>query len=103
MNIEAIFSTPWFIYGCGVAVGWCYAKEFLPFQRNGFFAKKVKPEWEYGTAGDPRKLARRNTRDGRVQMLLWPAGKQGHTSDYWHNFDSSWWSTFLPNENGESK
>lgn len=29
-------------YLLGALAGWCFAKECLPFQRNGFFARKPK-------------------------------------------------------------
>jgi hypothetical protein len=41
--------------------------------------------------------ARKNTLTGEVQFVLWRAGQQGHKEDYWHRFDSSWWSQFKPN------
>lgn len=56
---------------------------------------KRKPEWEYGTFRDGKR-ARRNTKTGAVQFVMWMAGEQGHSEDYWINSDSSWWSTFVP-------
>ena len=53
-----------------------------------------KAEWQYGTAGKHRTPARRNTRNGRVQFVLWKAGEHGHATDYWHDFDRAWWPTF---------
>lgn len=52
--------------------------------------------WEYGTCGLKPKdgVARCHMRDGNVQFVLWKTGEQGHSIDYWHDFDSSWWSTF---------
>lgn len=56
---------------------------------------KRKPEWEYGVAGpDGGRPARRHTKLGNVQFVLWKAGEQAHTVDYWHNFDPYWWPTF---------
>lgn len=52
-------------------------------------------EWEYGMCDKCR--ARRNQKTGAVQFVLWPAGEQGHRFDFWHNFDRTWWSLFLPN------
>lgn len=55
-------------------------------------------EWEYGTC-EPEPgtgVARRHRRKGNVQFVLWKAGEQGHTEDYWHDFDSSWWPSFKP-------
>ena len=57
-------------------------------------AMRDKPEWEYGTAGANATPARRHTKRGNVQFVLWKAGEQGHTEDYWHDFDQSWWPTF---------
>lgn len=53
----------------------------------------MKNKWEYGTCNG--RNARRNKKTGAVQFVLWEAGEAGHTVDYWHNFDSSWWSSFI--------
>jgi hypothetical protein len=55
-----------------------------------------RDEWEYGTAGNNSRPARRHKKRGNVQFVLWKAGEQGHAEDYWHDFDSSWWPTFKP-------
>jgi hypothetical protein len=48
--------------------------------------------WEYGMCkGVP---ARRHREKGNVQFILWKAGEHGHATDYWHDFDPSWWSLF---------
>lgn len=70
---------------------------------GGVGPRKAGPEyrtaarlnWEYGVAGpDGDTPARRHTKRGNVQFVLWKAGEQGHTADYWHNFDPYWWPTF---------
>jgi hypothetical protein len=40
------------------------------------------------------QVARKHKKNGNVQFILWYAGTQGHTEDYWHNFDKSWWELF---------
>lgn len=60
----------------------------------GFFCKAEVSLWEYGTCND--RPARRHRVNKNVQFVLWKAGEQGHKEDYWHNFDSSWWSGFTP-------
>jgi hypothetical protein len=52
--------------------------------------------WQYGTCNN--RVARRHRIYKNVQFILWKAGEQGHIEDYWHNFDRSWWSQFIPNE-----
>jgi hypothetical protein len=27
-------------------------------------------------------------------IVLWPAGQQGHSIDYWYDFHSHWWNKF---------
>lgn len=58
--------------------------------------------WEYGTAGKHQRLARRHRINGNVQMVLWKAGEQGHTEDFWYDFDKSWWPTFRAIEGAQS-
>lgn len=41
-----------------------------------------KPLYEYGQCHERR--ARRNRLTGDVEFVLWKAGEQGHTEDYWH-------------------
>ena len=48
--------------------------------------------WDYGTCSN--KQARKHKLAGNVQFVLWKKGEQGHKKNYWHNFDSSWWSQF---------
>jgi hypothetical protein len=52
--------------------------------------------WEYGRCRN--RVARRHKIFGNVQFILWEAGKQGHESDFWINFDPTWWDLFKPNE-----
>ena len=54
-----------------------------------------KTLYEYGTCGDGP--ARRNRLTGEVQFVLWKAGEQGHTEDYWHKFGAGWEKQFKPN------
>jgi hypothetical protein len=61
------------------------------------------PVWEYGTAGAMAGQAtcrthRRNKLTGEVQFILWDAGEQGHTKDYWYPTNSTWWPTFIAGE-----
>lgn len=56
-----------------------------------------KPVWIYGTCRG--REARKHRKKGNVQFVLWPAGKQGHVVDYWHNFHSDWWHLFIASEN----
>lgn len=48
--------------------------------------------WQPGICQD--KPARRHRFSGEVQFVLWKAGEQGHTEDYWHAFNSDWWDQF---------
>lgn len=66
-----------------------------------------KQEWEYGTAevfpqnGRPSHIvdpARRDTKTGHVQFILWKAGHKGHKEDYWYDMEHSHWSTFKLNK-----
>lgn len=54
-----------------------------------------RDNWIYGTCNNT--LARKHRKKGNVQMKLWKAGEQGYKEDYWHDFDSSWWQQFKPN------
>jgi len=54
----------------------------------------MRDQWEYGTAIVSTR-ARRHRRTGEVQCVLWKAGEQGHTVDFWHEIDPSWWNTFV--------
>jgi hypothetical protein len=62
----------------------------------GWFNRKPEPEWIMGTAGQNKTPARKHRAKGNVQFVLWKAGEQGHSEDYWHDMDSSWWPTFAP-------
>ena len=62
--------------------------------------KKVMPsngEWEHGTISNGSK-ARRHTKTGEVQFLLWKAGEQGHKDGFWHKVGSGWEETFKKEE-----
>jgi hypothetical protein len=54
-------------------------------------------EWEYGTYNNGRP-GRRHKKTGAVQFILWKAGEQGHAEDFWHDTDSFWWPTFIPDK-----
>lgn len=41
---------------------------------------------------------RLNTRTGRVEFVLWRAGQQGHTEDYWHEMGCGWELHFIAQE-----
>jgi hypothetical protein len=58
----------------------------ITFLKNFF-----RPEWEYGTCKG--KIARRG-KEGNVQFVMWKAGEQGHTEDYWVDYSSYWWTAF---------
>jgi hypothetical protein len=60
---------------------------------------KQRSDYEHGMCiGRP---ARRRRKTGEVQFVLWKAGQQGHTNDYWHRFDESWWPCFVAKAEGE--
>lgn len=59
---------------------------------------KKKDNWIYGHVCGRTTPARKHRKKGNVQFILWKAGQQGHTEDYWHDYDSSWWALFVPNE-----
>lgn len=59
-----------------------------------WFRLRGKPLYEYGTCRD--KPARRNRITGEVQFVLWNAGEQNHTEDYWHKFGDGWEKQFKP-------
>lgn len=59
------------------------------------FSKLFGPKWIAGTCNN--LPARKHRRKGNVQFVLWKAGEHGHKEDYWINFDSSWWKTFVAN------
>lgn len=52
-----------------------------------------KSVWEYGKLNNGVK-ARRNKLTGKVQLLLWKAGEQGHTEDCYHKVGHGWENTF---------
>lgn len=60
-----------------------------------------KPRYVYGRVyrpadGHSRSPVRLDTQTGRVQMILWKAGQQGHTDDYWHEMGAGWEEFFVP-------
>lgn len=70
-------------------------RRFKLFLRR-LFCKGSFSLWEHGTCND--RPARRHMIHGNVQFVFWEKGEQGHTEDYWHNFDSSWWKSFVSEE-----
>ena len=72
-----------------------YPKENLPTFKakiKWFLSNVGISVFEYGTCSN--RQARKHKLKGNVQFVLWKKGEQGHKKDYWHNFDSSWWSQF---------
>ena len=62
-----------------------------------------KPRYVYGRVfrpddGHARKGVRLDTETGRVQFVLWKAGEQGHTEDYWHDMGYGWELFFIPDQ-----
>ena len=67
-------------------------------------AEKIESEfsiWEYGTCND--RPARKHKIKGNVQFILWNKGEQGHSEDFWINFDSSYWDSFIKSANLKMK
>ena len=50
--------------------------------------------WQTGKFHDNN--ARRNVFTGEVQFVLWKAGEQGHTKDYYHRVGNGWEKEFIP-------
>ena len=40
--------------------------------------------------GSVRHKARLDNKTGMAQWVLWKAGEQGHTEDFWHNMGYGW-------------
>lgn len=36
----------------------------------------------------------RKHKSGRVEFVMWNAGEQGHSEDYWLPLHEYWWPTF---------
>lgn len=66
------------------------------FSYMGILLKDTK-EWSYGICHN--SVARRHKTKGNVQFVLWNAGEQGHTEDFWHDMNTYWWSFFIPQHN----
>lgn len=67
------------------------------------YATAPKPRYIYGRVFRPdddysREPVRLDTHTGRVQFVLWKAGEQGHTEDYWHDMGPGWEAFFIPNQ-----
>lgn len=61
-----------------------------------------KPKHVYGVILNKddtvRNKARINRKTGDVEFMLWKAGEQGHTEDFWHRMGSGWETMFQPDE-----
>ena len=55
--------------------------------------KAVNNAWVYGYVKGTR--ARLNTVTNQCQFVLWKAGEQGHTEDFWHNMGDGWVKHFV--------
>jgi len=62
---------------------------------------KRPPRYVYGRVerpdGHKTNPVRLDLNTGRVQFILWPAGQQGHSVDYWHDMGYGWENWFIPN------
>jgi hypothetical protein len=56
--------------------------------------RHIRPTYECGRIGALR--SRRHRYTGEVQFILWHAGEQGHTTDYWHRMGDGWANYFIP-------
>ena len=54
---------------------------------------KQNDEWVYGWCNG--FISRRHKAKGNVQFVLFKKGEAGHSDDYWHDFDKSWWNLFF--------
>lgn len=65
--------------------------------------KKPKAKYVYGKIVLPNGTFRNHARlikeSGRVEFVLWKAGEQGHTDDYWHLMGIGWENHFEPYDN----
>ncbi len=64
------------------------------------FGLKEKPRYVYGRIlrledGHAVDNVRLDTKTGRVQFVLWPAGHQQHAVDYWHDTGAGWELHFI--------
>lgn len=59
-----------------------------------------KPRYTYGRIERPdgvnKENVRLDTQSGRVQFVLWKAGEQGHSKDFWCDMGDGWESYFMP-------
>lgn len=65
------------------------------------FKEKESVAYEYGFVRLTRRgfqNARRNINTGAVEFVLWNKGEQGHSEDFWHEFDKSHWQNFTTSE-----
>lgn len=62
--------------------------------------RRKEAQWEYGVVSSERlssvKSARRHRKNGNVQFILYKAGQEGYSSDFWVDFDKYWWKFFKP-------
>lgn len=68
--------------------------------------RRKKLRYVYGSVfrpadGHTRRPVRLDTWTGRVEFVLWRAGEQGHSEDYWHVMGEGWEQFFVPDHRGE--
>ena len=79
------------------------------FKGNKTIIKSIKKffhnyKYTYGKTINPKtgvvhgEHRRINHVTGKLEMLLWKAGEQGHTEDVWCKCGSGWISWFVPND-----
>jgi hypothetical protein len=69
------------------------AMTFLLKLKDRRRTKAVNNAWVYGYVKGTR--ARLNTITNQCQFVLWKAGEQGHTEDFWHNMGDGWVKHFV--------
>ena len=73
-----------------IAVGFPLSMYLL--YRVGLWYVSVPVVWVYGACNG--LIARKHSKKGNVQFVLWKAGEQGHEEDFWIDFDQSHWPLF---------
>lgn len=94
--------------GCAIGAAGCamqgdmtgaaiLAFAFLACAGLDFKRRNRRPKYIYGRVEmtidnrlHVRENVRLNTSTGRVEFVLWKAGQQGHTEDYWHVMGEGW-------------
>ena len=63
------------------------------------FKRKQKEQWEYGHINYGQgSRSRRHLKSGKVELLLWKPGEQGHPNGYWHIVGDGWAETFVADQ-----